>query len=208
MRAAEGRDSGQSSALGDHLADSDPLVGARHIVGVLACREELAEDLLEHEEVFDIAAGDGRERFVEQHHALFVAVAVHEAGTEIGQRHKLQICVALNSSDSQRLPKAHLLRRPVTLEHAEVQRNPPALGRIRRVTQERFCARQPTAAYCPVTNDCKIHVREGASDAHHPDVIAGVPMRGVGPLPGPNCQGKVHLEIRHPRQPLDHVTSS
>ena len=153
VRAAERRDGGQSSALGDHLADSDPLIGAPDIVGVLAGREELAEDLLEHAEVLDVTAGDRRERFVEQHHAFFVAVAVHEAGAEVGQRHELQIRVARRRATANASPKAHLLRRPVILEHAQVQRNPATFGRIGRVTQQRLGARQPTAAHRPVADD-------------------------------------------------------
>ena len=84
--AAERRDRGQVAPLRDQVADPDPLVGSADVAGVLAGGEELAEDLLEHEEVVDLATGDGGERLVEQDHALLGAVAVDEARAEVGER--------------------------------------------------------------------------------------------------------------------------
>ena len=46
VRAAERGDRREPAALGDRLADADPLVGAADVVRVLAGAEELAEHLL------------------------------------------------------------------------------------------------------------------------------------------------------------------
>ena len=91
MRAAERRHGRQLAPVGDRLADPDPLVGPGDVVGVLARREQLAEDLLEHEEVVDLAAGDAGERLVEEHHALLDAVVVDEAGAEVGEGVELEV---------------------------------------------------------------------------------------------------------------------
>ena len=85
-------------------------------MSVLAGREELTEDLLEHAEVFDVAAGDGREGFIEQHHAFFVAVAVHQAGAEVGQGHELQVCIGRLLGNRQCFAKVRLLRRSINVE--------------------------------------------------------------------------------------------
>ena len=109
MRAAERRHRRQVPAGGDRLAHADPLVRPHHVVGVLACREQLAEDLLEDAEVVDLVAGDGGQRLVEQHHALLGAVAVDEAGAEVGEGHELEVGVTQLAGDGQRLPEALLL---------------------------------------------------------------------------------------------------
>ena len=109
VRAAERRHRGKAASLGDRLADPDPLIGAGDVVGVLARREELAEDLLQHAEVVDVAARDRGERLVEEHHALLGPVGVHEARAEVGERHELEIAVAEAASHLEGLAKQLLL---------------------------------------------------------------------------------------------------
>ncbi len=57
---AEGSDERQVPPLRDGFAHTDPLVGPRDVVRVLARREELAEHLFHDEEVVDVAAGERR----------------------------------------------------------------------------------------------------------------------------------------------------
>jgi hypothetical protein len=125
---AEGRDGRKIPPLRDGLSDPDPLIGARNVVRVLARGEELTEDLLEHAEIVDIAARHRGECFIEQDHALFGPIPVNEAGTQIGERHELEIAVAKASSQHERLSKVRLLLCAVSLEHAVVERHPSSLG--------------------------------------------------------------------------------
>ena len=83
--AAVGAHGREVAAFGDLLADADPLLRPAHVAGVLAGGEQLAEDLLQDDEVLDVAAGDGGQRLVEHRHALLDAVAVHQAGAEVGR---------------------------------------------------------------------------------------------------------------------------
>ncbi len=126
VRAAERGDCRKPSAVGDRLADADPLIGTRDVVRVLACREELAKDLLEHHEVVDLAARHRGECLVEQQHALLGAVGVDEACSEVGERHELQVGVAEAAGQHECLPEERLLAGPVALEHRDVERHPPA----------------------------------------------------------------------------------
>jgi hypothetical protein len=107
--AAERRDSRKASPFRNRLPDTDPLIGARHVVRVLAGREELAEDLLQNAEVVDIAAGHRGERLVEEHHAFFRPVGTHEARAEVRERHELEVAVAKAACELERLSKALLL---------------------------------------------------------------------------------------------------
>ena len=108
MRAAEGRDGRKPTPFGDRLTDPDPLVGAGDVVGVLAGREELAEDLLEDQEIVDLAARHGGERLVEERHALLRTVGVDEACPEVGERHELQVGVGEAARQLECLPEAAL----------------------------------------------------------------------------------------------------
>jgi hypothetical protein len=102
MGTAEGRDGGELASLGNRLPDPDPLICPGDVLRMLTSREELAEDLLQDAEVVDLAAQHRRERLVQQHHALFSAVAVDEAGPKIGQRYHLQVGVAEATSRLER----------------------------------------------------------------------------------------------------------
>jgi hypothetical protein len=73
----------QLAPLGNLLADPDPLLGPLDVLGVLTGGEQLAEDLLDDDEVLDLTTGHRCERLVEQQHPFLGAVAVHEAGAEI-----------------------------------------------------------------------------------------------------------------------------
>ena len=86
VRATERGHGRQVSAARDVLTDPDPLIGAVDVMCVLACREELAEDLLDHREVVDVASRHCRQRFVEEQHALVDSVVMHEARAEIRKR--------------------------------------------------------------------------------------------------------------------------
>ena len=85
MGAAERGDERQVPALRDGSAHADPLIGAGDVVRVLARGEELAEDLLDGQEVFDVPTGDGGESLVEEQHPLLDAIVVHQARAEIGE---------------------------------------------------------------------------------------------------------------------------
>ena len=154
VRAAEGRDGRKVPPLRDGLADPDPLIGARHVVGVLAGGEELAEDLLQHAEVVDVAARHRGERFVEEHHALLGPVRVDEARAEIRERHELEVAVAEAASQLERLSKALLLLHAIALEHAGVEGHPASLGGHSTSPASSVCARaiQPlVTAQSPTT---------------------------------------------------------
>ena len=181
---------GSLRRCGDRLADPDPLVGARHVVRVLAGREQLAEDLLEDAEVVDLAAGDRGERLVEEHHALLGPVGVDEARAEVGERHELQIGVAEPAGHLERLAEVLLLAGAVALEHAEVERHPPALGRLARLAEQRLRPGEPAARHRPVADDRAVHVGERPGDADRADLVAGVAMGGVRPLPAAIASGK------------------
>ena len=152
VRAAEGRNRRELPPRGDRLADSDPLARAGDVARVLAGREELAEDLLQHEEVVDLAARHRRERLVEQHHALLGMVGVDHARPEVRERHELQVAVAEPARHLERLVKALLLALPIDVEHPAGQRHPSGLGRLRLVPQQRLRAREPAAGDRPVAD--------------------------------------------------------
>ena len=90
-------------------------------MGVLAGGEQLTEDLLQRAEVVHLAASHRRQRLVEEHHALLGAVVVDQGGTEIRQRHELQIVVTHPPSNIERVSKARLPPRPVAFPHADVE---------------------------------------------------------------------------------------
>ena len=187
----------------DRLADPDPLVGAVHVVGVLARGEQLAEDLLEHEEVVDLAARDRGQRLVEQHHALLGAVGVHEARAEVGERHELEVGVAVSAGD----PSA--------------SRKGPACGRGRRSNMPMLSATQPAWASRPpareqgarpgepaahhraVADDRAVHVRERPGDQDGAQQLAGGSIGGVGQLPALDRPRVVELEVVLPGQAFD-----
>ena len=81
----------QLPALGDLLADADPLLGTADVLGVLAGGEQLAEDLLDDDEVLDLTTGHRGQRLVEQQHALLDAVVMDQARAEVGQRGEGQV---------------------------------------------------------------------------------------------------------------------
>ncbi len=119
---------GQLSAGGDVLTDPDPLIGPVHVVRVLACGEQLAEDLLDHREVIDIASRHGRQGLVEQQHAFIDAIVVDEARAEIRERGELERRVVRLAGVGERIPVVPFLDGLIRLEHALVQRHPPGLG--------------------------------------------------------------------------------
>ena len=94
MRSTERGDGRQLSTRRDVLTDPDPLIGAVHIMRVLARREELAEDLLDHREVIDVASRHCRQGLVEEQHPFIDAVVVDEARAEIRERGELERRVA------------------------------------------------------------------------------------------------------------------
>jgi len=128
VRTAERRHRGKLPSLRDRVSDPDPRIGPHHIGRVLACREELTEDLLKHAEVVDLAARHGRECLVEEHHALLDPVSVHEARPEVRERHKLQVGMTESAGHLQRNAKALLFSHAVGFEHAQVERHPTAFG--------------------------------------------------------------------------------
>ena len=195
MGAAERRDRGQAPACGDRLTDPDPLIGARHVVGVLAGGEELAEDLLQQAEVVDLAARDRGQRLVEQHHAFLGPVTVDEAGAEVRERRELQVGVAEAAGHRECLPEAAVLPGAVALEHAGVERDPTALERIGGIAQQRLRPGQPPAHDRGVADDAAVHVCEGARHPHRTDVVATVAVRGVRLLPTCDGGGEVHLYV-------------
>ena len=205
VRAAERRDRREPPSLGDRLTDADPLVRARDVVRALTRREELAEDLLQDTEVVDLTARHCRKRFVEQQHALFGPVGVDEARSEVGQRVELQVGVAEAASYLERLTEEDLLAGAVTLEHAALERHPPAFARL-PVPQQRRRAGQPPAHDRGVAEDHAVHVRERPCNAHRAEQVAGVAMGGVRSLPFLDGLRVVALEIGRAGQPLDHIT--
>ncbi len=124
VRAAERGDERQVSPLCDGFAHADPLVGPRDVVRVLTRGEQLAEDLLDDEEVFDFPAGDGRERLVEQQHPLLDAVAVHEARAEVGEGRELEVGVAVPAGFGQRVAEQCFLAHAIAFEHPDVEGDP------------------------------------------------------------------------------------
>ena len=208
VRTAEGGDRRKPPAIGDRFADPDPLVGACDVVRVLARREELAEDLFEHHEVVDLAARHGREGLVEQHHALFGAVGVDETRSQVGERDELQIGVAEAAGEHEGLSEELLLASPVALEHRDVERDPSALRRLDRVDEECLRSREPAARNRTVTDDRHVHVRERPSNANGTDVVSGVAVGRVRPLPAVDRREVVELEIRGAGQALDHIADS
>ena len=109
MGAAEGRDRRQVPALCDGFAHADPLIRPSDVVRVLARGEQLAEDLLDDEEVFDVATGDSGERLVEQQHPLLDAIVVHQARAEVGESRELEVGVAVPACFRQRVAKQRFL---------------------------------------------------------------------------------------------------
>ena len=134
--AAERRHRGKVAPRRDRLADPDPLIGAGDVLGALAGREELAEDLLQHAEVVDVAARDRRERLVEERHPLLGLVGVHEAGAEVGERDEFEITVAAPSTELERPLESHVLLRAVAFEHAGVERHPSGFDRFGVVAEQ------------------------------------------------------------------------
>gem|GEM_PF-6526636 len=94
-------------------------------MGVLAGREQLAEDLLEHAEVVHLLPGHGSQRLVQQQHPLLGPIGMDEAGAEVGERHELEVGVTEASRQLKRLAEARLLRDPVGFEHRAVLQDPP-----------------------------------------------------------------------------------
>src|SRR5207247_1412609 len=98
------------------LTEPDPLIGARDVAGVLAGREQLAEDLLRRDEIVDLAARDRRERLIEEHHALIGAIGPDQGRAQIREGHALEVRIPVPSSHRKRLPEALLLRYPAAVK--------------------------------------------------------------------------------------------
>ena len=129
MGPAERGHGGQPPPFGDRFADSNPFVGAGHVVCVLARREQLAEDLLEQAEVIDLASGHRGEGLVEQHHAFLDPAVVDEARTSVHERCDFEIDVASLTSDRQHALEALVLALPIGFEHPLRQVDPATLSR-------------------------------------------------------------------------------
>ena len=68
--AAVGAHGGEVPALRDLFTHTDPLFGSRHVAGLLAGGEHLAEDLLHDDEVLDVAARNRGQCLVQQRASL------------------------------------------------------------------------------------------------------------------------------------------
>ncbi len=122
---------------------------------VLARREELAEDLLQHDEVVDLSAGDRGERFIEEKHALVVAVGVDETRAQVRERHELEVAVVEVPSYLECASEEFVLPGAVAFEHAEAERDPTASRESRsprsvsaRANHPRMTAGSPTIVPC------------------------------------------------------------
>ena len=127
VRSTERCHGRQVSTGGDVLTDPDPLIGPVDVMRVLARREELAEDLLDHREVIDIASGHCRQGLVEEQHAFIDAVVVDEARAEIRERGELERRVAGLACVREGVSVVLFLDDSVRLEHPLVERHPPGL---------------------------------------------------------------------------------
>jgi hypothetical protein len=203
--AAEGGHGREAAALGDRLADADPLLGPGDVVGVLAGREQLAEDLLQHHEVLDLVARHGGQRLVEQEHALLDPVGVHEAGAEVGQRDELQVHVADGAAHGDRLAQERLLPPLVRLEHAPVERDPPRLALIGGDGQQALGPGHPAAVDRHVADEGAVHVAERPGHPHRAHVPVVAPVGRVGPLPQLDRRREVELDVGGPGEALQRV---
>lgn len=203
--AAEGRDGGELAPLGDRLPDPDPLLGPGNVLRVLTGREQLAEDLLQDQEVVDLAAGHRRERLVQQQHALLDAVTVHQARPQIGQRHQLQVGVPEPAGRRERLAEALLLAHAVALEHAEVERHPARLGRVGGAGQQRLRTGKPAARHGAVTDDREVHARQRARHPDRAQLVPDLAVRRIGALPALDGSGEVQLQVGGAGQALEHL---
>jgi hypothetical protein len=203
VRPAERRHRRQVPAPGDVLTDADPLIGPPDVVGVLTGREQLAEDLFEHGEVVDLVPGDRGQGLVEQVHPLLGAIGVHPAGAEVGQRHQLEVGVADRPGDGQRRGEVLLLARPVSLEHAAVERHPTRLGRVGGGLRLRPC--DPAVHDRPVAQHRTMHERQRSGDADRSQLVTRGAVRAVGMFPRLDRAREVLLEVGRPGQPLHRV---
>jgi hypothetical protein len=204
--AAEGRDRGEPAPLGDGLADAYPLVGAGDVVGVLARGEQLAEDLLDDLEVVHVIAGYRGQRLVEEQHAFLGPIAVHQAGTQVGEGDELQVGVAHAAGRAECLAEALLLGGPVGFEHADVERHPSRLAGIAGLGEQCLRPGPPAVRDRPVAHDRAVHVRQGAGHPNGADLVAGIAMGGIGPLPALDRLLEVDLQVGHAGQALDRRT--
>ena len=171
---------------------------------VLACREELAEDLLDHREVVDVASRHGRQRFVEEQHALIDAVVVDEARAEIRERWRTR---ATSRHDWRAYARASsvvlLLDHSVRLEHALVERHPPGLRARTFVGEQRHRTRKPSLHHRPIADDRQVHVRQrsGDTDRAHTVCLAAVGL--VRRAPQLDRQQILVIQIVGSRQTLE-----
>ena len=172
----------ETLAHGDRIADADPLVGAGHVSCVFARREQLAEDLLEQEEVVDLATGDGGHRFVEQFHPLVDPAVVDEARTSVGEGGDLEIDVASLTSD-RRTRSKHSFLRCRSGSNIPFVRSTRPRSRIGVIAHQRLCPGQPTVHHGPIADHGAIQAGQRAGGRDCADTIALGAVAPVGALP-------------------------
>jgi hypothetical protein len=164
----------------------------------------LTEDFFKDAEVVHLAAGDRRERLVQQQHPFLGAVGMQEAGAEVGERAELQFGIAVPPRHLHCPPEALLLAPAVGFEHADVERHPADFGRFRRLGREPLRPCQPAAAHRPVPYDRAVYPCQRAGDPHRAHGVARRAIREVRLLPLVDRLPEGHVQIGRAGQALQH----
>ena len=206
MGPAVGAHRRELAPFGDLLADADPLLRPPHVLGVLARGEQLAEDLLDDDEVLDLAAGDGGQRLVE--HAPCPPRPGRRAP---GWRPRYDVVANVRSASPVSRPILH--RRPEGLllglaiggEHPFGRARPSRARCSRVVGQQGLRPRDPAARRPPSRRPSSRTGSPGSGPSGPRPRRRRAPVAGVRALELVDGAGVLEQHVRRRSQALQHL---
>jgi hypothetical protein len=175
--AAEGADRDQVSALHELVRGPEPLLGASHVLHLLARQEHPAEHALDDLQVLDLARAHGRQGLVEEQHSLLDPPRRHQVLADPAESRELKLGVAEAPAELEGHAQPRLPLLAVRLHDRVHDLGPAALhGVLSRPLEQSLGPRQPPPRECPVAIQVEVKPGEDAGGPRGAQRVALIPV--------------------------------
>ncbi len=179
-----------SAGRGDDVAAFDPRIGRAHpslgprdVVDQFARREEPTEDRVDHSHIGDLIGAERGPCLVAVDQPFLDAIRHHEHAAQVGQRHELDIRVAVPPAYLDRLAQQRLTNGRIRLDERAEDEHPTVLRLILAgLTEQRAGPREPSATHRPFAEDGACDPEQRPGDPSGRANVPRLTVRGVRAL--------------------------